>query len=55
MITGKFGAVLASVPLPIMAALYCVLFAYVGKFFRIVKSSVLCDQSCSVKPKRIKM
>ncbi|KAM6558325.1 nucleobase-ascorbate transporter 4 [Cannabis sativa] len=27
---GKFGAVLASIPLPIMAALYCVLFAYVA-------------------------
>ncbi|KAG6600279.1 Nucleobase-ascorbate transporter 4, partial [Cucurbita argyrosperma subsp. argyrosperma] len=29
-VLGKFGAVLASVPLPIMAALYCVLFAYVA-------------------------
>ncbi|CAG7896698.1 unnamed protein product [Brassica rapa] len=29
-IFGKFGAVLASIPLPIFAALYCVLFAYVG-------------------------
>ncbi|KAG5388012.1 hypothetical protein IGI04_029553 [Brassica rapa subsp. trilocularis] len=28
--TGKFGAVLASIPLPIFAALYCVLFAYVA-------------------------
>ncbi|XVF44969.1 hypothetical protein PTKIN_Ptkin02bG0165900 [Pterospermum kingtungense] len=28
-VLGKFGAVLASIPLPIMAALYCVLFAYV--------------------------
>lgn len=28
--TGKFGAVLASIPLPIVAALYCVLYAYVG-------------------------
>ncbi|WZZ07820.1 hypothetical protein YC2023_093741 [Brassica napus] len=28
--SGKFGAVLASIPLPIFAALYCVLFAYVG-------------------------
>ncbi|KAG4159949.1 hypothetical protein ERO13_D02G203500v2 [Gossypium hirsutum] len=27
---GKFGAILASIPLPIVAALYCVLFAYVG-------------------------
>ncbi|XP_030522778.1 nucleobase-ascorbate transporter 4 isoform X1 [Rhodamnia argentea] len=27
---GKFGAVLASIPLPIVAALYCVLFAYVA-------------------------
>ncbi|KAL5561392.1 hypothetical protein UlMin_031139 [Ulmus minor] len=29
-IFGKFGAVLASIPLPIVAALYCVLFAYVA-------------------------
>ncbi|XP_057427807.1 nucleobase-ascorbate transporter 4 [Lotus japonicus] len=29
-ILGKFGAVLASIPLPIIAALYCVLFAYVA-------------------------
>ncbi|XP_027366401.1 nucleobase-ascorbate transporter 4 isoform X1 [Abrus precatorius] len=29
-ILGKFGAVLASIPLPIVAALYCVLFAYVA-------------------------
>ncbi|XP_020866709.1 nucleobase-ascorbate transporter 4 isoform X1 [Arabidopsis lyrata subsp. lyrata] len=29
-IFGKFGAVLASIPLPIFAALYCVLFAYVA-------------------------
>ncbi|KAG6761284.1 hypothetical protein POTOM_034493 [Populus tomentosa] len=29
-VLGKFGAVLASIPLPIVAALYCVLFAYVG-------------------------
>ncbi|OAY39310.1 nucleobase-ascorbate transporter 4 [Manihot esculenta] len=28
-VLGKFGALLASIPLPIMAALYCVLFAYV--------------------------
>ncbi|BBH09705.1 Xanthine/uracil permease family protein [Prunus dulcis] len=28
--TGKFGAVLASIPLPIVAALYCVLYAYVA-------------------------
>ncbi|KAJ4848177.1 N alpha-acetyl-transferase [Turnera subulata] len=29
-VLGKFGAVLASIPLPIFAALYCVLFAYVA-------------------------
>ncbi|XP_059446130.1 nucleobase-ascorbate transporter 4 isoform X1 [Corylus avellana] len=28
-VLGKFGAILASIPLPIVAALYCVLFAYV--------------------------
>ena len=33
LLTGKFGAVLASIPLPIFAALYCVLFAYVGMYF----------------------
>lgn len=32
LLTGKFGAVLASIPLPIVAALYCVLFAYVGMY-----------------------
>ncbi|KAL5194963.1 Nucleobase-ascorbate transporter 4 [Glycine soja] len=29
-ILGKFGAVLASIPLPIIAAIYCVLYAYVA-------------------------
>ncbi|KAG1366934.1 Nucleobase-ascorbate transporter LPE1 [Cocos nucifera] len=29
-ILGKFGALLASIPLPIVAALYCILFAYAG-------------------------
>ncbi|KAL1342786.1 hypothetical protein HN51_029291 [Arachis hypogaea] len=29
-ILGKFGAVLASIPLPIVAAVYCILFAYVA-------------------------
>lgn len=29
--TGKFGAILASIPIPIFAAVYCVLYAYVGK------------------------
>ncbi|KAG6525916.1 nucleobase-ascorbate transporter 6-like [Zingiber officinale] len=29
-ILGKFGAVFASIPLPIVAALYCLFFAYVG-------------------------
>ncbi|XP_050212291.1 nucleobase-ascorbate transporter 4 [Mercurialis annua] len=29
-VLGKFGAILASIPLPIVAALYCVLFAYVA-------------------------
>jgi xanthine/uracil permease len=45
-IFGKFGAVLASIPLPIFAALYCVLFAYVGmynlktKLFQILIASI---------------
>ncbi|KAL6562608.1 Nucleobase-ascorbate transporter 7 [Orobanche gracilis] len=29
-VLGKFGAVFASIPSPIVAALYCILFAYVG-------------------------
>ncbi|XP_073032493.1 nucleobase-ascorbate transporter 6-like isoform X1 [Primulina eburnea] len=29
-VLGKFGAVFASIPAPIVAALYCILFAYVG-------------------------
>lgn len=29
-VLGKFGAVLASIPVPIIAALYCILFAYVA-------------------------
>lgn len=31
-ILGKFGAVFASIPAPIFAALYCLFFAYVGMF-----------------------
>jgi xanthine/uracil permease len=30
MFAGKFGAVFASIPFPIYAALYCVLFGLVG-------------------------
>jgi len=30
--TGKFGAVFASIPAPIVAALYCLFFAYVGMY-----------------------
>jgi len=29
-VLGKFGAIFASIPLPIFAALYCILFAYIG-------------------------
>lgn len=29
---GKFGAVFASIPAPIIAALYCLFFAYVGTY-----------------------
>jgi len=28
---GKFGAVFASIPAPIFAALYCIFFAYAGE------------------------
>ena len=30
--SGKFGAIFASIPAPIVAALYCLFFAYVGTF-----------------------
>lgn len=30
---GKFGAFFASIPLPIFAAIYCVLYGIVGKYF----------------------
>jgi nucleobase transporter 1/2 len=30
---GKFGAVFASIPAPIIAALYCLFFAYVGMYY----------------------
>ncbi|KAJ9677661.1 hypothetical protein PVL29_022573 [Vitis rotundifolia] len=33
-ILGKFGAVFASIPAPIFAALYCLFFAYVGMYLR---------------------
>lgn len=32
LVPGKFGAVVASIPIPVAAALYCVLFAYVGMY-----------------------
>ena len=32
-VAGKFGAVFASIPAPIIAALYCLFFAYVGTNF----------------------
>ena len=31
-LVGKFGAVFASIPPPIFAALYCLFFAYVGMY-----------------------
>jgi hypothetical protein len=31
---GKFGAVFASIPAPIVAALYCLFFAYVGMYYQ---------------------
>lgn len=30
---GKFGAFFASIPLPIFAAIYCILYGIVGKCF----------------------
>lgn len=32
---GKFGAFFASIPLPIFAAIYCILYGIVGKYFLI--------------------
>jgi len=31
-ILGKFGAIFASIPAPVVAALHCLFFAYVGRF-----------------------
>jgi len=39
MFAGKFGAVFASIPFPIFAALYCVLFGLVGMLLAKLKSS----------------
>jgi xanthine/uracil permease len=36
LLSGKFGAVIAAIPLPIIAAVYCVLFAYVGMYDSLV-------------------
>ena len=42
---GKFGAVFASIPFPIFAALYCVLFGLVGAFDNLdFKFSVLLNK-----------
>ena len=35
--TGKFGAVFASIPAPIIAALYCLFFAYVGRYYKLME------------------
>lgn len=34
MIAGKFGALFASIPFALFAAVYCVLFGYVGTYFQ---------------------
>ena len=39
--TGKFGAILASIPLPIFSALYCVLFAYAGENYAPIYKSFM--------------
>lgn len=44
--TGKFGALLASIPLPIVAALYCVFFGYVGMYPFLVLSLCLKFMLC---------
>lgn len=36
LLSGKFGAVIAAIPLPIIAAVYCVLFAFVGMYDQFV-------------------
>lgn len=38
---GKFGAVFASIPAPIVAALYCLFFAYVGMYYQFKEVGVL--------------
>jgi nucleobase transporter 1/2 len=35
---GKFGAVIASIPAPIVAALYCLFFSYVGMYNQLKQS-----------------
>jgi len=40
---GKFGAVFASIPSPIIAALYCLFFAYVGMSYQILWAFTICD------------
>jgi nucleobase transporter 1/2 len=47
-VLGKFGAVFASIPAPIVAALYCVLFAYVGA------AGLSFLQFCNLNPFRTK-
>ncbi|KAM3694866.1 hypothetical protein ACB098_07G086800 [Castanea mollissima] len=47
-VLGKFGAVIASIPLPIVAALYCVLFAYV------VSAGLALLQFCNLNSFRLK-
>ena len=52
MFAGKFGAVFASIPFPIFAALYCVLFGLVGMLLAKLKSGFLpfsCGQSLATK------
>lgn len=43
--SGKFGAVFASIPAPIIAALYCLFFAYVGMFCEIMNHFFCCHTS----------
>lgn len=42
---GKFGAVFASIPAPMSAALYCVLFAYVGT---LLYQPLICVHFCYI-------
>lgn len=44
MLAGKFGALFASIPFTIFAAMYCVFFGLVGKLLRFVENIVVAGE-----------